>query len=205
MGGDRPRPFQADGNLIELYLEPLAQLPALQPRIRYRTRVTAVTRKGFDKVRTQGRDAQPFILRIARPDGEEEVVEAKAVIDASGTWTSRNPAGADGLPTIGEVMRLTNHYGIPDVLGAAHERYAGKTVMVVGGGHSALNALIELATLRRDFPATAILWIMRKANSTPRSAAKPSHCRHEARSVSRAARWWKANRTGAFTFPHRSD
>ena len=64
-------------DLIELYFEPLAQLPALQPRIRYRTRVTAVTRKGFDKVRTQGRDAQPFILRIARPDGEEEVVEAK--------------------------------------------------------------------------------------------------------------------------------
>jgi len=152
-------------DLIELYLEPLAQLPALQPRIRYRTRVTAVTRKGFEKVRTQGRDAQPFILRIARPDGEEEVVEAKAVIDASGTWTSPNPAGADGLLAIGEADAADQiHYGIPDVLGAARERYAGKTVMVVGGGHSALNALIELATLRRDFPATRILWIMRKTN-----------------------------------------
>jgi cation diffusion facilitator CzcD-associated flavoprotein CzcO len=89
-------------DLIEFYLEPLAQLPALEPRIRYRMRVTAVSRKGFDKVRTQGRSDQPFIVRVARADGEEAMIEAKAVIDASGTWGSPNPAGADGLPAIGE-------------------------------------------------------------------------------------------------------
>ena len=55
-------------------------------------------------------------------------------------------------------------YGIPDVLGTARGRYAGKTVMVVGSGHSALNALIELEALRRDFPSMNLIWIIRKAH-----------------------------------------
>lgn len=153
------------GELVTRYLEPLARLPALARHIRYGARVTAVTRKGTDKVRSFGREDQPFVLRIARRDGEEEAVEAKAVIDASGTWDAPNPAGADGLPALGELAaRSRIAYGIPDVLGTARERYAGKDVMVVGGGHSALNALIELGALKRDFPSMRILWVMRKAN-----------------------------------------
>jgi thioredoxin reductase len=159
-----PDAIPTGGDLIAHYLEPLARLPALQPHIRYGARVTAVTRKGFDKVRTTGREDQPFVLRVMT-NGQEEVVEAKAVLDASGTWGSPNPAGADGLPAIGERAAADCiSYGIPDVLGAARERYAGKTVIVVGGGHSALNALIELGNLRRDFPSTCLLWIMRKAH-----------------------------------------
>jgi hypothetical protein len=50
-------------DLVVQYLEPLARLPALDPQIHYRTRVAAVSRKGFDKVRTAGRDDQPFVLR----------------------------------------------------------------------------------------------------------------------------------------------
>jgi len=153
------------GELVERYLEPLAGLPALRPHIRYGARVTGVTRKGYDKVRTVGRTDQPFVLRVAGTDGEEQVFEAKAVIDASGTWTSPNPAGADGLPAPGEGAASDRiFYGIPDVLGGLQQRYAGKTVMVVGGGHSAINAVIELAMLKRDFPATQIVWVMRKSN-----------------------------------------
>ena len=151
-------------DLVEQYLEPLARLRALDPHIHYRTRVTAVSRKGFDKVRTAGRDDQPFVLRLAT-EGGEQVVEAKAVIDASGTWFTPNPAGADGLAALGEYNAARRiAYGIPDVLGAARDRYAGKTVMVVGSGHSALNVLIELETLRRDFPSMNLIWIMRKAH-----------------------------------------
>lgn len=151
-------------DLVELYLEPLAALPALRPHIRYGARVTGIARRGFDKVRTEGRDQQPFVLRVAQPGGTEEVIEARAVIDASGTWTVPNPAGADGLPALGEPAAADRlYYGIPDVLGRERERYAGKAVMVVGGGHSAINALIELGTLKRDFPETRITWVMRKA------------------------------------------
>ena len=156
--------FPTGRDLVEQYLEPLARLRALDPHIHYRTRVTAVSRKGFDKVRTAGRDDQPFVLRLAT-EGGEQVVEAKAVIDASGTWFTPNPAGAGGLAALGEdnaAHRIA--YGIPDVLGAARDRYVGKRVMVVGSGHSALNVLIELDTLRRDFPSMNLIWIMRKAH-----------------------------------------
>ena len=156
--------FPTGRDLVVQYLEPLARLRALDPHIHYRTRVTAVSRKGFDKVRTAGRDDQPFVLRLAT-EGGEQVVEAKAVIDASGTWFTPNPAGADGLAALGEYNAAHRiAYGIPDVLGAARDRYAGKTVMVVGSGHSALNVLIELETLRRDFPSMNLIWIMRKAH-----------------------------------------
>lgn len=152
-------------DLIARYLKPLAELPALSRHIRYGARVTAVTRKGYDKVRTVGRTEQPFVLRVTSADGQEQVIEAKAVIDASGTWTSPNPAGADGLPALGEYDAQDRlFYGIPDVLGHARDRYAGKAVMVVGGGHSAINAIIELAALKRDFPAMQIVWVMRKSN-----------------------------------------
>ena len=150
------------GELVARYLEPLAELPALEPRISLGARVTAVSRKGHDKVRSNGRDAQPFVLRVDGAQGER-VVEAKAVIDASGTWFSPNPAGADGLPAIGEAA-MAGHirYGIPDVLGAERARYAGRTTLIVGGGHSAINALIELAALRQQEPRTRIVWALRK-------------------------------------------
>jgi len=147
--------------LIEQYLEPLAA--ALTPYIELNARVIAVSRKGADKVCSGGRDELPFVLWVEGPGSEIRRIEARAIIDASGTWGSPNPMGADGLPAIGEEKvseRIAS--GIPDVLGADRRRYAGKTTAVIGSGHSALNALIELAALRRDVPGTAILWLMRK-------------------------------------------
>lgn len=45
-------------------------------------------------------------------------LEADSVIDASATWFSPNPAGANGLTAIGEEeAQDTIAYGIPDVLG----------------------------------------------------------------------------------------
>lgn len=155
-------PIGAD--LVADYLEPLAALPALAQHLHLNSRVVAVTRKGCDKVRTEGRDALPFVLRVAGPGGALRSFEARAVIDASGTWTTPNPIGSDGLPAIGEEAAADFiATGIPDVLGAARNRYARRTTAVVGGGHSALNALIELAALREEAPETRILWIMRKA------------------------------------------
>ena len=151
------------GDIVARYLEPLAALPVMQPRIHLRSRVSAVTRRGFDKVRTEGRMARPFVLRVVGADGRERQVEAKAVIDASGTLAAPNPAGSDGLPAIGEPAAADRiYYGIPDVLDRHRARYQGKATMVVGGGHSALNALIELAELGESDPAMRIVWVLRK-------------------------------------------
>jgi thioredoxin reductase len=153
------------GELVEGYLDPLAALPEIRQHVHLRTRVVGVTRKGSDKVRTAERADLPFVLRVVDPDGEERAFEAKAVIDASGTWTSPNPAGADGLWAIGERQAVESIiYGIPDVLGALRSRYAGQTTMVVGSGHSALNALIELAELKASTSGTRILWAVRRGH-----------------------------------------
>ena len=75
-------------------------------------------------------------------------VVAQAVIDASGTIDTPNPLGANGLPAMGErALADRIFYGIPDVLGPARTRYAGKRVLVSGSGHSAFNALLDLAAL----------------------------------------------------------
>ncbi len=41
-------------------------------------------------------------------------------------------------------------------------RYQNKSIMVIGSGHSAINALLDLATLQQKFPDTKIYWGHRK-------------------------------------------
>ena len=151
--------------LYQQYLRPLAEMPAMRAVIRTGARVTAVSRRYHDKMKDGARESAPFILRISTDEGEESLVEARAVIDASGSWHKQNPLGADGTAAIGEnQLRERIFYGIPDLPGAHRERYAGKRVIVVGSGHSAINTLLDLIDLRDDFPATKITWVMRGRN-----------------------------------------
>jgi thioredoxin reductase len=148
--------------LVDQYLAPLAALPAIQPHLRLRTRVLAVSRMGMDRTRTAGRGDAPFVLRVDS-DGVESDVVARAVIDASGTYESPNPLGGNGLPAIGEAsIQGQIVYGIPDVLGRERRRYAGRRVLVVGSGHSAFNVLLDLATLVEDAPRTRVTWAIRR-------------------------------------------
>lgn len=151
--------------LVERYLEPLAALPELKHNIRFNSRVIAVGRRDFDKVKTRGRNETPFELTIVDANGATELVEAAAVIDASGTWFRPNPMASGGIPAQGEQAHAQRvHYGIPDVLGSARQRYAGKRVLVIGSGHSALNALLDLDELRQDVPGTQVVWALRREN-----------------------------------------
>lgn len=152
--------------LIDLYLAPLAALPELTPHIRYSAKVVAVTRQGMDRVPSKGRDARPFEITVMRAGGVTERILASAVIDASGTWTAPNPAGANGRPAIGESeSRARIATGIPDVLGNDRARYAGKRVVVIGSGHSAMDSILNLARLKSQAPGTEIVWAMRSAPS----------------------------------------
>jgi hypothetical protein len=82
------------------------------------------------------------ISEIETADGRAERVLAKAVIDASGTYTQLNPLGANGRPVLGEQMFADRiFYGIPDLLGSAHSRYAGKRVLVAGSGQGYVKVL----------------------------------------------------------------
>jgi thioredoxin reductase len=147
---------------IDGYLAPLAKV--LGERVRYDARVTGVSRKGRDRLVDADRAEQPFTVHIADSDGAESRVEARAVIDASGTWRRPNPAGADGLPALGEraAAELIS-YQVPNR--ATPERYAGKHTVVVGSGDSAFNAIHELVQVAADHPGTRITWAIRRVVS----------------------------------------
>ncbi len=162
-GWNSPEPhvYPTGGEFIDGYLDPLATRTALKDVIRTSSRVTAIARVGFDKAKTRGREAAPFEIRYQNGKGLE-TIQADAVIDASGTWSSPNPIGANGLPAVGEREHADRIvYGMPDVLGSARTRYAGKVVAVLGSGHSAIGTLIDLAALKEERPDTDVIWLLR--------------------------------------------
>ena len=97
-------------------------------------RVTTVTRHGMDKVTSRGRDEQPFAAFRRHGARHTRRDLARAVIDASGTWTNPNPLGGSGLPAEGELEHADGiAYGIPDVLGRDRAAYAGRRVIWSSG------------------------------------------------------------------------
>lgn len=156
-----PDQYPTGAELVAQYLEPLATRTALRTHIRANSRVTAVGRAGFDKMKTAGRDGAPFTIRYQNGKGPE-TARADAVIDATGTWFTPNPAGFGGLPAIGEET-LQHHvaYSMPDVLGRDRARFEGRTVAVLGAGHSAIGTLLDLARLKEEAPTTRIVWLLR--------------------------------------------
>lgn len=162
-GWNSPEPDQypTGAELLERYLEPLASKTALAAHIHTSSRVTDISRVGFDKLKTRGRETAPFEIRYQNGQGPK-IVRADAAIDASGTWHSPNPAGANGLSAIGETQAADKiAYGMPDVLGKDRARYAGKTVAVLGAGHSAIGTLTDLAKLAAQSPETKPIWLLR--------------------------------------------
>jgi hypothetical protein len=154
-------------DLVAAYLEPLSQTPEMSQVIETGAKVRHVSRQGIDKVVTRGRGDHPFALTIEGRNGGGRVDLARAVIDASGTWQNPSPLGAAGTPAIGEAAsRHRIAYGIPDVLRAERATYAGKRVLVIGGGHSAANALLDLARLAENDAGLKMTWAVRSANLT---------------------------------------
>lgn len=148
--------------LVEQYLQPLVRLPEIQPHLHFHTKVLSIGRKNTDKMKTANREQQPFVIH-AEKEGMLTTFEARAVLDASGTWGNPNPANSSGI-WLKEEQSLQEQmvYGIPDILGKERERYVNKRVVVVGGGHSAINALLDLAQLKEVRPETDIIWVMRR-------------------------------------------
>ncbi|WP_371493802.1 NAD(P)-binding domain-containing protein [Kitasatospora sp. NBC_00374] len=154
--------YPSGGDWADQYLQPLADV--LGDRVRYNTRVTGVARAGRGRIADSGRDEQPFTVHLTTADGGEERIVARAVIDASGTWSTPNPLGADGLPALGEhAANGRISYRIPDLKDpAVRARYAGRRTAVVGTGASAFTALAYLADLAKEEPGTHAVWVLRR-------------------------------------------
>jgi thioredoxin reductase len=150
-------------DLYAAYLQPLAQTPEIAAVVKTKTRIQSISRAGIDKVVSKGRADHPFALTVFNDSGAQ-IEHARAVIDASGTWATPNRLGAAGTPAIGE-DRFAHviAYGIPDV-GAERATYAGRRVLVIGGGHSAANALLDLARLADGDPRMHLTWAARSTS-----------------------------------------
>jgi thioredoxin reductase len=140
------------------YLEPLAA--ALGDAVRLRHEVTGVTRLDRDVMVDSGRDEAPFVVHVRAPQGGLRL-RARAVVDASGTWSGTSPLGGDGLPAAGEREASARIcYRVPDLSDpATRARYAGRHVVVAGTGASAKTALIGLTRL----PGTRVTWLVRRS------------------------------------------
>ncbi|GLW59122.1 NAD(P)-binding domain-containing protein [Kitasatospora phosalacinea] len=154
--------YPTGGDWVARYLQPLAD--ALGRHVRYDARVTGVARAGRDRIVDADREQQPFTVHVTRADGTEERLLARAVVDASGTWSTPNPLGADGLPALGERAAADRiSYRVPDLRDpAVRARHAGKRTAVVGTGASAFTALAALADLAEQEPGTHAVWVLRR-------------------------------------------
>ncbi|WP_449371949.1 NAD(P)/FAD-dependent oxidoreductase [Arthrobacter psychrolactophilus] len=160
-------PYGAE--LVERYLEPLAEIPSIKESLRTSSRVVAVSRAGMDKTHSRGRDETPFLVRVAGADGTEVDHLVRAVIDASGTWAQANPLGQSGLLAPGEAEAIAAGLicaPLADVTGVDRENFAGKHVLVIGAGHSAANTLLALGQLAKNEPGTRISWAVRGADAS---------------------------------------
>ncbi|MGW1508936.1 NAD(P)-binding domain-containing protein [Streptomyces sp. NPDC002394] len=157
--------YPSGGDWAERYLQPLAD--ALGDRVRTGATVTGVSRAGRDRVVDADREARPFVVHVSCADGREERLFARAVIDASGTWSTPSPAGASGLPALGEKAAADRlAYRVPDLEDpSVRARYAGRRTAVIGSGASAFTALAALADLARERAGTKAVWILRRGIS----------------------------------------
>lgn len=152
------------GELFYQYFKPFYELPFVKSNTYLNSKVWSIGRKNIDKMKTTGREKIPFVIQAIQ-NGDVKQYEAKAVIDATGTWNSPNPVGSGGVYAMGEVENRDRiFYGIPDITGVHAERFKNKTVLVVGSGHSSIHAMLELDKLKEKYPDTIINWALRKKN-----------------------------------------
>jgi hypothetical protein len=171
---DKPqRDFPSDADCITgrehvaCYLEPLAQSVALRDCLRPGVQVVQVGRRGLLKDDMK-RDGQPFRLLLRDAKGRETIEEADVVLDSTGTFGQHRWLGEGGIPAPGEgAAEAQIAYGLPDVLGEKKADYAGRSVLVVGGGYSAATTVCNLAALAEQNGSTWAIWLARVGNSQP--------------------------------------
>lgn len=149
--------------MIDQYLKPLSDLDQIKPSLYINHQVISISRKLNDKLKSKNRNTQPFIIYV-ESDGRLKTFEARAVLDATGTWGNPNPAQGNGvwLP-LEKSLKEHIDYHIPNCH-ANPTVYANKKIAVIGGGHSAINSLLNLVKLKKEAPSTEITWILRKEN-----------------------------------------
>lgn len=167
-----PAVYHTGGDLIGLYLEPLAA--ALPHGVLHTdTRVVGVTRAytfrdelaGDPKSRAERRFR---ILTRRGGTGEERYWSADYILDCTGGGRAPAWIGGGGLPAIGELGCYNRffHY-TPDIHGRDRIHFLGKTTLLVGDGPSAASSALALAELHDVHADTAFAWAAASSAEMP--------------------------------------
>ncbi len=167
------RSLPAEGDLItgrqfvEVYLAPLAESETLLESLHIEEAVIQVGRAASLKKSEQG-ERLPFRLLVRTGSGQERIDTADVVLDCSGTFNTPKRLGDGGIPGVGELnARPHIAWGIEDVLGERRSHFAGKSIVLVGGGYSAATTICALAELAAEENATWVFWLSHGPRGAP--------------------------------------
>jgi thioredoxin reductase len=153
---------------VERYLAPLADV--LKECLRTETQVLRVGRRNCLKDESPGDPARAkhrFML-LLRDRNHDRVEEAEVVLDCTGTYGQHRWLGDGGIPALGELQaEPLIGYALEDVLGGRRNDYAGKSILLIGGGYSAATTACNLAAVAEQDNSTWVTWIARGPHSQP--------------------------------------
>jgi thioredoxin reductase len=168
LGGDMPDSdaLLTGAEYADRVLAPLVSREPLRGRVHLGRNVIAVGRRGLTRTDYAGhplRAERPF--RVLCDD--DETFDAEVVLDASGGLTVPRPIGAGGLPARGESRLARRPIRTLGALAALRDDLRGRTVFVLGDGHSAANAVTFLEEIAQEDPSLRVVWAVRSPNRRP--------------------------------------
>lgn len=171
LGSHAPAPEEilTGPEYVRLVLDPLVASEPLRGRVRCGTRVVAVARRGLTRSDYAGhplRAERPFRILCESAAGEE-VLEADALLDASGGLLLPRPFGTGGLPPIGERSLASTPIRTLGELAGRRDELRGKTILLIGDGHSAAHAIAMLGEVAEADAGTRVTWAIRSPNRHP--------------------------------------
>ncbi|MBL8826428.1 MAG: FAD-dependent oxidoreductase [Planctomycetaceae bacterium] len=150
--------------LVARYWQPLAESDLVVDHLHLHTEVTYLARTHLIKqelLDDPARGDEDFLILTRNREGGEKLFTADAVIDCSGVIGNHRWAGQGGMPALGEMpLSAEIEYGVIDSRDASTTaRYAGKRVLLIGGGHTAATNALVLGSLS---PRPQVTWMTRR-------------------------------------------
>ena len=152
----------------DAYLVPLSESETLIESMHPQNLVLQVGRATSAK-KSEPEESLPFRLLVrSLSGGAERIDTADAILDCTGTYMTPNWLGDGGLPAVGEIAaRQFIPHGLEDVLGEKRDFYAGRSIVLVGGGYSAATTICQLAALAEEHPSTWVFWLTHGPRGAP--------------------------------------
>ena len=162
----QPDSYPTGSEMVEGYLKPLSRIPQLSGRILEGIAVRSVGREGLGKQDFLGRPERsnhPFRLLVEQ-EGRRWIHRSRSVVDASGVYSRPQFMGNGNIAAPGECeaqQAAPDHFHrhLVDVNGNRRSLFAGRRVLLVGGGYSAATTLEALRKLIGTAPRTRVYWV----------------------------------------------